>query len=247
MNVDVKDIKANIDFNYSSLYLFGSYARCDFNKDSDIDILLVVDSYKRRFEVGKYSYSPYTLTTLKKMAEEGSLFILHLIQESKKLEGDDIIHFVKDNFKRKSSYESYREELRKCLPLLDISETKFNDSNSRFLRFQKYLLRSFLYSLSTDNGFNKFNINSVLEHLELKSHQKYFTDNWISKSEYRDYNKLNSQIEEIFGSDIKNLDGSIEAVIVNNFELNNLVYKLGIGFLKHDFNELGYENIFINE
>lgn len=240
------EIKGNIYFDYISIYLFGSYARGDFNKDSDIDILILSNKYKRRFDIGKYSYSPYTKETLKKMANDGSLFILHIIEEGKKLEGVDIVNFLSENFRKKESYESYRKDLRDCLPLLDINEKLFKNNKSKFARFQKYMIRSFIYSLSVDQGFNEFNINTVLEYLKLERFQRYFKAKWILEINYNKFNELNREITKLFECDIFNKDLSIEALIINNYEANNLIYKLGTGILKQDFEEIGYENIFID-
>jgi hypothetical protein len=76
-------------------WLYGSYARLDYNVDSDIDILLVgktdIDTIISRtnYDRNKISLSQYNWIEMKKMSSYGSLFLHHLKLEGKLLSATD--------------------------------------------------------------------------------------------------------------------------------------------------------------
>lgn len=76
----------------SEIWLYGSYARGDFDERSDIDVLVVgphtpdmLTTLSRRFG-HRLSVSAYTWEEIAKMKKDGSLFLLHLHREGRFLE-----------------------------------------------------------------------------------------------------------------------------------------------------------------
>ena len=74
--------------NYS-IAIYGSSTRENFDQYSDKDILIVGESYKNiktlkvEYENQGFSVSAYTYSKLNFMSLNGSLFIDHLVKESK--------------------------------------------------------------------------------------------------------------------------------------------------------------------
>src|SRR2546429_9837329 len=67
---------------FEAAMVFGSVAREMSADDSDIDVLQLVSSPMASYKEGRYSVSVYPYLSLKNMALQGNLFVLHL-----KLEG----------------------------------------------------------------------------------------------------------------------------------------------------------------
>ena len=67
----------------NNLLLYGSYARNDNYKDSDVDLLSIGKSqYTKKIIKNNINLTQYPYGILKKMALSGSLFIYHLKEES---------------------------------------------------------------------------------------------------------------------------------------------------------------------
>lgn len=90
----------------NALILFGSCARGDQTKDSDVDMLAIHDDKNYRVdEYQKLNFSFYPESTLRRMMLNGELFALHLATESKIIfETDNIASNLFKLFEFKSSY-----------------------------------------------------------------------------------------------------------------------------------------------
>lgn len=242
----LNEIKKHISFSYESIYLFGSQARGDHSDKSDIDILIVTRKYEKAFNVDKYGISPYTIEQLVRLANDGSLFVLHLIKESIFLEGVDCMQIISSKFIKPLQYDFYRAQLRNATALLDIDNIFFYENCDKILRIQKFILRSYIYSLSVDNMFLNFNINSALEYIDLPYLTKYFNQDWSSQASFEDFKELNANIEILFDCKITNKYKSTEALLVNNYPLNNLIFILGKKLANKNNMDLGYETITIH-
>lgn len=89
-----------------AIVLFGSCARGDQKKDSDVDLLAIHDEKIYRIdELGTLNFSLYSIDSLTKMMFAGELFALHLVRESKVLfEQDNIVFDIYSKFTFKKSY-----------------------------------------------------------------------------------------------------------------------------------------------
>ncbi len=65
------------------IYLTGSYARKEQEKDSDIDILVITDTINKVLNIGKYHIIIVSLKQVKKALEENIITIFPLIKEAK--------------------------------------------------------------------------------------------------------------------------------------------------------------------
>ena len=93
----------------TSIAIFGSSQRTNFDKYSDKDLLIVGESYskinefRQEYESKNYSVSTYTYKKLQFLSDRGSLFIQHLKKESKIL--------FDDNKKLKSILDNHKESI----------------------------------------------------------------------------------------------------------------------------------------
>lgn len=93
----------------TSIAIFGSSQRTNFDKYSDKDLLIVGESYskinelRQEYESKNYSVSTYTYKKLQFLSDRGSLFIQHLKKESKIL--------FDDNEKLKSILDNHKESI----------------------------------------------------------------------------------------------------------------------------------------
>lgn len=99
-----------------ALALYGSRARGDDTRSSDIDLLLVTDDERPgHSQKGSISMSSYSLRALKERACEGDLFLYHLVFEGRPLYDPDN-HFsgLRTTFRLKRSYST---EIQKAVDL----------------------------------------------------------------------------------------------------------------------------------
>lgn len=91
--------------NIISLIVFGSYARGDTDKFSDLDLLGVVDDKSSKSTpVRDINLSIYPIGKLIELMECGDLFALHLKMEGKPLFGNAHFNDIIGKFKYKESY-----------------------------------------------------------------------------------------------------------------------------------------------
>lgn len=87
-------------------FVFGSYARRDFNEKSDIDILCVTEeAWQNNSSVGKINVSFFPKHNFLLNASNGDLFILHIIREAKTIyDPTSLYHQADKAFEYKTSY-----------------------------------------------------------------------------------------------------------------------------------------------
>jgi len=145
-------------------FLYGSYARGDFKEDSDIDIIQVTPAHSAPYSAGKVNITCYTRDQLLRLAEAGSLFVLHLISEAVAL--DDPAHLLdamKSAYIHPTSYAPFYEELAGALPIVAITQTMFDDAPLAYAATASYLLRSFAYAKAVELGNATFAMEDVVK------------------------------------------------------------------------------------
>lgn len=157
--------------NYS-VAIFGSSLRADFDKYSDRDLLVVANDYetleklKTEYSKDNWSISYYTYSKLKYLAENGSLFIKHLQNESKIIiDVKDKLDEILNEFKPKNNYkkdikdcENYFDII-KAIPKTDLGFAWFCDS--------LYVgLRNYLVFKNAENGIFEFSFIKLLNGLK---------------------------------------------------------------------------------
>ena len=92
------------------IYAFGSLCRGEVFRDSDVDLLAIVDGLDDRFDPDKYSI--YSYSRIKKLWSEGSPFAWHLAIESRLLFASDSTDFIQ-GLSKPSRYAACTADCRK--------------------------------------------------------------------------------------------------------------------------------------
>ena len=65
----------------SNLLIYGSQARGDAHKNSDVDLLSLTEKESHKIIQGKVNLSLYNVDKMKQMSIDGTLFVYHLVSE----------------------------------------------------------------------------------------------------------------------------------------------------------------------
>lgn len=153
------------------IYIFGSVCRGEIDKQSDIDLLAIIDEQKQQEQFDKNKFSIYTIERLIELWEEGNPFAWHLFLESRLVfsnNGQDIFK----NWGEPNKYVNMKADLDKFLSLFLKSvesirksvDSQIFDLSMIFLSIRNF---SSCYSMGHLNDFN-FSRYSALN---LKSNQ----------------------------------------------------------------------------
>lgn len=134
-------------------YIFGSHARGDYTKDSDIDLLSVTDDdVFASFSHGELNVSFYPRRNLLEDARKGSLFVMHIVREAVPTYDPENIHAdVVQNFWWRSNY---CDEIAKASDLgwfLLNHQSEFRNRQVVNRRIS-WSVRTILIALTAENG-----------------------------------------------------------------------------------------------
>ncbi len=150
-----------------SLLLYGSCARGDYDTNSDIDLLRITKgrACARRLDQ-RTTLHVYDIDDLITMAQNGSLFVLHLVEEAISIEDSrGYLDMLASRFTRPSSYLSdARMDLSAATSLLDVQESLFNRAPKGFANAAVYLCRTLVYAEHADRGAFSFSLRKLAEY-----------------------------------------------------------------------------------
>jgi predicted nucleotidyltransferase len=182
--------------------LYGSCARGDYSSSSDIDILRITTRRERSKRIGgRVSLHVYDIKDLRAMAKSGSLFILHLVRESKPIH--DPCAYLGDLSGAFQKPESYTADARRAVgpasALLDISASLFESAPKAFMHASLYLCRTLLYAQHADRGPFSFSLVSLAATDETASMLCSIKDQSVSYSDFRRVRQVvQSKVESSF-------------------------------------------------
>lgn len=232
--------------NYSTA-IYGSSTRENFDKYSDKDILIVAESYndlkalRTEYENQGFSVSTYTYSKLTFMSENGSLFIDHLVKESKIIfDYENKLNSILYNHKSKKPELKQFQESKKYFEILKFVP----NSKKGFGWFCDCLyvgIRNYLILKSAEKENFNFSYLTLLDELKNEgfisgSEVKILRELRVVKRNYRE--KINDELpSKNFISKIlkitKKLDLLRTVNISEEFEFQNFVET---SLLKDEYN-----------
>lgn len=147
------------------IYIFGSICRGEIDKQSDIDLLAIVDNLKSQIQFDTNKFSVYTIDRLKELWKEGNPFAWHLFLESKLIYSENDFDIIK-NWGAPNVYSNLTNDLAKFSNLFkDSVESLKQSENSKIFDLSMIFLsvRNFAscYSLGYLEDYN-FSRDSAL-------------------------------------------------------------------------------------
>jgi predicted nucleotidyltransferase len=180
--LDIKKEVFNILVDYlediAGIYLCGSYARGEEEKDSDIDVIVISNNLRKEIISGKYKISILPLESIKKALEKNPILIFPRLIEAKAILNENLLKVLK-NFKfNKNSFKEHIEETRRIIKI-----------NEGLLNIDKVEKREFLDS------------NEIIYSLVLRLKGIYLINCILKKEIYKKKNFL-KLIEKILGNSV---------------------------------------------
>ncbi|WP_199440508.1 nucleotidyltransferase domain-containing protein [Umezawaea beigongshangensis] len=149
--------------------LYGSYARGTEVKESDIDLLQLVERSPKAYDFNHISVTQYTPLHLKIMAQEGSLFVLHLkIEGISVYDHKNILAGCLNEYTAPKSYDLVKEELAIAARALNPSLLDTDQHLKSLTRLGIYILRTLAYIKCTEAGTPTFDIDNAEKILQDK-------------------------------------------------------------------------------
>jgi len=142
------------------LVLYGSRARGTSRDDSDIDVLQIVEDNPRSYAVGSMNVTVYTAAHLTSMAERGSLFVRHLIDEGIVLSDPyNLVSAALGAYREPATYLRLKTELRVLLEAM----SKPDAAQYRPLldNLARFTVRSALYVRTAELGNPIFDVEAA--------------------------------------------------------------------------------------
>lgn len=111
----------------AGIYLYGSYARREQRKDSDIDVLVITERKNEKIERGKYNIILISKNNLEKALAENALPIIPIIKETKPIINKELI----EKYKKKAelSKKNLKNDIDRIKSALKI--------NKKFIELKK--------------------------------------------------------------------------------------------------------------
>lgn len=157
------EIYSSLKGDFTTLILFGSYARGDQSSKSDLDILQVTDldlkSYSFVLGELKVNVSVYKPEVLEKRAKNGDSFVCHILNEGLVLRDDGFVNRLHSLWEKPSKPD--RKWLIATFHRLCVKSHVYYNNSSDFMRSLLYILRSFLYQEEAQRDKPTFSIKEI--------------------------------------------------------------------------------------
>ena len=212
----------------SAVVLYGSQARGDSTKASDVDILLIGDKAFSRERDQNVCISRYPADLLSRFASDGALFALHLFEEGI-VYSDPYGHFEKARAKYQApvSYLGLRAELSRLANVLDVDVDQYQKSPAWLNRVGLYVLRSALFAKFAENGTPTFSMRGIAQALGDEGLLEIYARKYKGRTSFAEFMELKSYVENILDSCIVNESRSLVDYILEQSKESKLVSAFG--------------------
>jgi hypothetical protein len=212
--------------------IFGSSARGDASASSDVDVLELAPQRATSYSVDGINISVYDKNTLREMAINGSLFVLHLVREGRTIrDPHGELRQCLDAYRAPVTYEPYYSALQDVLGLLDVSSDTYAPRWKVFNEAALYVVRSCLYARLAERGEPIFALETLRERVPSPELDTALALRGDTESNYDGFVAVRRYAEQLLGTPSRNPYGSIEAYMTNRSGTNPLVLAFGLRLL----------------
>lgn len=99
------------------IYLVGSYARGEQEKESDVDVIAISENTKKEIVSGKYHISLVPVESALKTIEKNPLMILPRLKEAKVIMNSFLLNELASKKVKKSSFKDFAEECERVVKI----------------------------------------------------------------------------------------------------------------------------------
>jgi hypothetical protein len=200
----------------SGLLIYGSQARGDAVPGSDLDLLATIEQSRPSAYSGDVSVSYYTIAQLE--SGRGTLFGAHLERDAKVLwdptgELGAILSTMGDVDTERLFYRA--RNMSQILGCLEMDVPKYL---AGLLREARYLLRSCLYARAIAGGDPCFSVREIAQRSADPQLASLLASRQTSEPSFEKLTECISRLEVILGPLPMNPHGSLEALVVNEWE-----------------------------
>ena len=148
--------------NRLGLMLYGSVARGTADSGSDIDVLELVRGPAGTYELGNANVTQYNVSHLRSLAEQGSLFVLHLRTDGILLsDPTSVLQRTLNAYVQPAAYGHLWRQIEDASVALDPAAADFSAHVSSLARLGIYLLRTSVYLRTIESGEPTFDLGMI--------------------------------------------------------------------------------------
>lgn len=226
----------------SALMVFGSVARGDASPMSDVDVLELTRQSRRPTKAGKVHVYRYTADHLRRMAESGSLFVLHLRLEGEILRDDDgLLKRCLSSYKPPKTYALHRSRLKSTAMLMDAGRDAYSQLSNVYNDLAIYVLRTVLYIQFAESGRPTFSLTQIAKVLKSADLDRALTLKNSGKADFETFVLSARLAAHWLETSLRNPYGTVEALLTNEGPDNLPLMTFGLRLLGVPSPDVGYD------
>lgn len=200
-----------------ALMLYGSVARGTSDNGSDVDVLEVVSRRARSYKVNEANVTQYTPAHLHAMAQQGSLFILHLVTDGIVLsDHNGVLATALDAYVSPVNYDPVWGQLAVVSGVTDTSASNIEAHVESLCRLGIYILRTAVYIRAIEYGAPTFDVDLASACLGEPGLQQALLLRRREQFSLKDLIEIRRLIMRVIPGSQSNTFGSVEGYAIAN-------------------------------